>query len=62
MLRNNSCNSNVVKESFKNAKFFLCTFYHILWHNFWGNTPKSIAIFRIKKTLRIIMNFKKTDL
>jgi hypothetical protein len=39
MLCNNSCNSNVVKGSFKNAIFFVCTFYHILWHNFLGEHP-----------------------
>jgi len=29
-------NINVVKESFKNVIFILCSFYLILWHNFLG--------------------------
>lgn len=33
------CDSNVVKENFKNAALFLCTVYHILQHNFGGQRP-----------------------
>jgi len=29
--------------------YFSYVHSHILWHNFWGNTPNSIKIFRIKK-------------
>ena len=62
MLRNNSCKSSIIKEIFKNAIFFLCTFYYILHHNFGGNTPNSIKIFRMQeKILRIITNLKKMD-
>ena len=58
MLCNSSCKRNVVKESFKNSTFYLCTFCDILWNNCLANTNNDIKIFRREKNIIILIRKK----